>query len=90
MLRYDATCDDWLLSTSEGLYQLKTLDGIPSKVSSAPPISVMGLNAWEKNTDGNWRMVPRKDTIPEDFLSRCNLHKQIQRTPARRSQEGTY
>ena len=56
MLRYDATCDDWLLSTSEGLYQLKTLDGIPSKVSFAPPISVMGLNAWEKNTDGSWLM----------------------------------
>ena len=56
MLRYDATCDDWLLSTSEGLYQLKTLDGIPSKVTSAPPISVMGLNAWEKDVQGNWLM----------------------------------
>ena len=56
MLRYDETCGDWLLSTSEGLYTLPSLGGVPSRVTKAPPVSVMGLNAWEKDTDGNWLM----------------------------------
>lgn len=54
MLRYDEACNDWLLSTSEGLYTLQSLDGTPSLITQAPPISVMGLNAWVKNDDGNW------------------------------------
>ena len=56
MLRYDASAGDWLLSTSEGLYTLEQLDAAPVLVQSAPPISVMGLNAWQKDNGGRWLM----------------------------------
>lgn len=56
MLRYDEACDDWLLSTSEGLFTLSYLDAIPVRVKQAPPVSVMGLNVWDKDIDGCWLM----------------------------------
>ena len=54
MLRYDDACGDWLLSTSEGFYSFKSLDGTPTKLAKTPPVSVMGLNAWQKDRHGNW------------------------------------
>ena len=56
MIRYDAQQEDWLLSTSEGLYTLDSLEATPVRVEKAPPISVMGLNAFQKDADGNWLM----------------------------------
>lgn len=77
MLRYDEACGDWLLSTSEGLYTLQSLDGVPSKVTKVPPISVMGLNVWEKDADGNWLMGSfsgmfvwnRKSQVATDYFT---------------------
>lgn len=54
LLRYDPTCADWLLSTSEGFYALSSLDAVPVKVAQAPPVSVMGLNVWQKDREGRW------------------------------------
>lgn len=54
MLRYDAEYGDWLLSSSEGIYFLATLRSVPVKLDKTPPVSVMGLNVWQKDTCGNW------------------------------------
>lgn len=54
MLRYDDAYSDWLLSTSEGFYRLASPDDVPVKVKKAPPVSVMGLNVWQKDEQGNW------------------------------------
>ena len=54
MVRYDDAFGDWLLSTSEGFYSLKTLDSVPVKLYDVPPVSVMGLNVWQKDTQGRW------------------------------------
>lgn len=54
MFRYDDDCQDWLLSTSEGFFSLKTLDATPVKIDQAPPVSVMGLNVFEKDAYGKW------------------------------------
>lgn len=54
MLRYDDDCRDWILSTSEGFYSLKTLDSTPVPINHAPPVSVMGLNVFQKDKSGNW------------------------------------
>lgn len=54
MVRYDDMCGDWLLSTSEGFYSLASPDAVPVKVEEAPPVSVMGLNVWQKDKQGNW------------------------------------
>ena len=56
MLRYDSVYGDWILSTSEGLFTLDYLDAIPESVKKAPPVSVMGLNAWEQDPEGRWLM----------------------------------
>jgi hypothetical protein len=54
MIRYDSACRDWILATSDGIYALKTLDAMPVKIKSAPPVSVMGLNVWQKDRFGRW------------------------------------
>lgn len=54
MFRYDDTQGDWLLSTSEGLYSVKDLKSVPTKNDHTPPISVMGLNVLQKDTQGRW------------------------------------
>ena len=54
MLRYDNTCHDWLLSTSEGFYSLKSLEDVPLKIAGTPPVSVMGLNVLRKDDGGKW------------------------------------
>lgn len=54
MIRYDASCGDWLLSASDGFYSLESLDDRPVKLTGAPPVSVMGLNVWEPNGAGKW------------------------------------
>ena len=54
MIRYDDKCNDWLLSTSEGFYSLKYLTDVPKPVTNTPPVSVMGVNAWDRDAEGNW------------------------------------
>lgn len=54
MLRYDETCGDWLLSTSEGFYSLASPYALPVRMERTPPVSVMGLNVWWKDAGGHW------------------------------------
>ena len=54
MLSYDEACHDWLLSTSEGFYSMSLDGGVVRKISSAPPVSVMGLNVLQKDKEGKW------------------------------------
>ncbi len=46
MIRWDENSNDWLLSTADGFFSLSTLDSQPKPVLDAPPVSVMGLNAF--------------------------------------------
>lgn len=54
MIRYDARSGEWLLSTSEGFYSLKNLRSVPVRIAQAPPVSVMGLNVFQRNDTGQW------------------------------------
>lgn len=54
MLRYDEEYDDWLLSSSEGIFSLATLESVPVRLDKTPPVSVMGINVWQKDSCGNW------------------------------------
>ncbi len=54
MVRYDAAFGDWLLSTSEGFYSLESWGAVPKKLDNVPPVSVMGLNVWQKDVKGRW------------------------------------
>jgi hypothetical protein len=54
MIRYDDDCHDWLLSTSEGFYSLNLGKAMVKPVTSAPPVSVMGLNVLQKDKKGRW------------------------------------
>ena len=54
MIRYDDTCKDWLLSTSDGFYSLKHPEDTPVRISHTPPVSVMGLNVLQKDNSGKW------------------------------------
>lgn len=57
MVRHDDSTGEWLVSTSEGFYSIR--GGIGGKditrLKDAPPVSVMGLNVWQKDDgkDGN-------------------------------------
>lgn len=54
MIRYDARTGEWLLSTSDGFYALRSLYDVPRKLSVTPPVSVMGLNVWQQEPGGDW------------------------------------
>lgn len=54
MVRYDESCHDWLLSTSDGFYSLNLGNASVKPIVSAPPVSVMGLNVLQKDADGRW------------------------------------
>lgn len=54
MIRYDEEYHDWLLSTSEGFYSLNIEKATVKAISSAPPVSVMGLNVLQKDNKGRW------------------------------------
>lgn len=53
-LRYDEGQSVWLLSSSDGFYSLSSFDASPKKLSGTPPVSVMGVNVWQKNKHGEW------------------------------------
>lgn len=54
MIRYDEATEQWLLSSSEGFYALRSWDDTPRRLSAAPPMSVMGQNVFERLDDGSW------------------------------------
>jgi iron-regulated transmembrane protein len=54
MIRYDDQKHDWLISTSEGFFSLKTLADKPTAIEYAPPVSVMGQNVWQRINDNTW------------------------------------
>lgn len=51
---YDAENDRFLLATSEGIFAMDRKDMLPSPFASQPPVSVMGINAFEKQEDGSF------------------------------------
>lgn len=54
-LRWDDDKQDWLLSTSDGFYSMKSFSDTPVRDTSAPPASVMGINVLLKHsTTGEW------------------------------------
>lgn len=53
-IRFDHVHQDWLLSTSEGFFSLSDIDARPVALRQGPPVSVMGINAWEQKEDGRW------------------------------------
>lgn len=50
-LIYDEHRDVFLLAGYDGLYELKNLNSIPRSFDSQPPVSVMGINVFEKYSD---------------------------------------
>lgn len=54
MARHDKAANRWLISTSAGFFSADTLGGEMRKMTQAPPVSVMGLNVFEKDGDGTW------------------------------------
>lgn len=54
MLRYDNKAKDWLLSTSDGFYTLTSLNSTPRELKDTPPVSVMGANVLECDSDDSW------------------------------------
>ena len=53
-LRHDDTAADWLLSTSDGFFSLDLSRGTTKAIAATPPVSVMGLNVLQKNSEGQW------------------------------------
>ncbi|WP_329904174.1 PepSY-associated TM helix domain-containing protein [Porphyromonas pogonae] len=53
-LRYDEHRGEWLMSTAEGFYVMKTLDSKPKRWTMQPPMSPMGINVFEQTADGKW------------------------------------
>lgn len=53
-IRFDQTHRDWLLSTSDGFFALRSLESVPIALRHSPPISVMGINTWQQKEDGKW------------------------------------
>lgn len=53
-LRYDSTCNDYILSTSKGFYTLRSLRDQLVPVTNQPPVSVMGINVLHERGDGRW------------------------------------
>ena len=54
IIRYDESCHDWLLSSSEGFYSLNIKNATVKVITSVPPVSVMGLNVLQKDANGRW------------------------------------
>lgn len=53
-IRYDPNLGEWMLSTSDGFYSMPSLQCAPSKMEGMPPVSVMGINVWEKADSATW------------------------------------
>ncbi len=53
-LHYDKERNTFILAGYNGLYELKTLNSTPKLFKSQPPISVMGINVFEKFDDNTF------------------------------------
>lgn len=53
-VRYDNEKGDWLLSTANGFYAMKSLSDQPIAEIHQPNVSVMGINVMEQRTNGEW------------------------------------
>lgn len=53
-LRYDTLNHDWLLSSGNGFYSLKTLNSTPKPIKQQPDVSVMGINVLSQDKNGVW------------------------------------
>lgn len=53
-LRYDEMYQDWILYSSEGFFNLKTLESEPEKILKSPPVSVMGVTVMEPVDTTRW------------------------------------
>lgn len=71
MIRYDETCKDWLLATSDGFYSLKNLGDIPVRINHTPPVSVMGLNVFQRDKSGKWLCGSFSGMFVWDREQRC-------------------
>lgn len=57
VIRYDASMQKWILSTSEGFYTVDTgFSGRPvrMKADAVPPVSPMGINVMHQENDSTW------------------------------------
>lgn len=54
MIRFDATSGRWLISTSDGFFEAVSLTSRPERIGVQPPVSIMGLNVWQKTKEGHW------------------------------------
>lgn len=54
MARHDEATGQWVVSTSAGFFLADSLGGEMRRVEQAPPVSVMGLNVFERESDGAW------------------------------------
>ena len=54
MIRYDEQEHEWLLSTSEGFFSLRSFNSRPEHIIATPPVSVMGQTVWQRNAQGEW------------------------------------
>lgn len=85
MIRWDAHKGDFLLSTSTGFYRFAQLDDTPRPLPDAPPVSVMGLNVFERHDSGAWvigsfggiYLWQRDAPMAVDFLTRQPAPKRL-------------
>ena len=87
-IRYDSVFNDWIISTSDGFYATDDLAASPRLLTATPPVSVMGINAWEKDEDGKWLCGSfsgmyrwdRKNGVSMDYFSGEKV-KEVQGPP---------
>lgn len=53
-IRWDDWMGSWLLSSSEGFYQLDDFNTVPVRLKKAPPVSPMGVNVFIPDTQDSW------------------------------------
>lgn len=53
-IRWDNDRESWIMSTSEGFFEMKTFAQTPVKMKNAPSISPMGINVFSKQDDGKY------------------------------------
>ena len=53
-INYDTLQNEWLLYTSEGFFSMKDLHSQPQRISSAPRVSVMGVNIMKQVYQDCW------------------------------------
>ncbi len=56
-LRFDASLQEWIFSTSKGFFHTKDLHLAAESFSQEVPVSVMGINVWEKDPKNSERYI---------------------------------